>query len=81
MATLNLGTTETLTVRPATTVSTSTLTLNRIVDTQDTQTVIAFTKELGQVILWQGQDYVNIGDWSQAQAEQQLITIANSLAV
>jgi len=76
MATLNLGKTVTYQVAPAQTATVSTLTIMRIVDLQQKQEVIAFVKEINTPItLWKGPAYVAVGDWTQAEAEAELIAI------
>ena len=63
-----------LTVVPAKTVSQ--LTLQRIVDLPGERVVRAFAAELpAPVVLWSGDAYDAIGDWTQDQANARLVEI------
>jgi hypothetical protein len=80
--TVTLPSTVTYTIAPVKTTTLTTLTITRIADTQSNQSVIAFVNEIpGPVTLWAGQDYINIGNWTQAQAEAQLIAVVSGTAV
>ena len=60
-------------------VSVSTLTIERIVDLPGQRIVRAFARELNQpVVLWQGDAYDKIGDWTQALANARILEIVNA---
>ncbi len=40
------------------------LTINEITDNADAKTVAVSTKELGQIVLWEGDAYDAIGQWT-----------------
>ncbi len=42
------------------------LTINEITDNADAKTVAVSTKELGQLVLWEGDAYDAIGQWTDA---------------
>lgn len=55
-------------------VSVNTLTIERIVDLPSQKIVRAFVREVPQpIVLWSGADYDAAGDWTQAQANAQII--------
>ena len=69
------------TVAPVRQVSLTTLTIQRIVDLQGAQKVVAFVKEIpGAIVLWSGAAYVAAGDWTQAAAQARLIAIVSGTA-
>jgi len=44
----------------------STITIQRMVDLPNQKKVMAFTQELGQIVLWEGTAYDAIGQWTDA---------------
>jgi|WetSurMetagenome_2_1015567.scaffolds.fasta_scaffold1017994_1 hypothetical protein len=57
-------------------VSATAVTLERIVDIPAAKVVRAFIKELNRpLILWEGDAYDSIGDWTQAQANARVIAL------
>ena len=81
--TITLPAPHTLTVVAAQTLTTSTLTLLRVVDRASDSTVIAFLKELNQpLILWNESTtptYTEIGDWTQAQANARIQVLIEAM--
>ena len=78
---VTLTSTASYTAVPAITLSLKTLTILKISDCQGQQKVVANVKELPHpIVLWSGSSYVSIGDWTQAQAEAQLISIISGSA-
>lgn len=77
--TLNSGTTinlETPIVKriPASQVSISTITLKQLVDNPSAKTVTAYTN-FGNVVLWSGDAYTAIGQWTDEQAQARIIQL------
>lgn len=50
----------------------SKITVLRHIDSPSTKTVLAITKELGQILLWEGEDYDEIGQWTDADVENKI---------
>ncbi len=54
------------------------VTILRIVDFTKRKAVVAFVEEMQiPITLWEGEDYVKIGNWTQEQAEKQLVLKLN----
>ena len=77
---VSLGSTQNVVVTPAKTISLSEVNVNRWSDNPSTKKVTAFIKELNNpVVLWEGEAYDTIGDWTTAQANARLVEIINAM--
>ena len=50
----------------------SKITIIQIIDNPNEKSVIAFTKEVGRIILWKDTDYVTIGQWTDSDVEEKI---------
>ena len=79
--TVALGSTINYLVQPATTKSLTTVTITRWIDRPADKVVLVWIQELPTPItLWSGAAYTAIGDWTNAQAEAQLIAVLSGTA-
>jgi len=53
------------------------LTIEEITDNSGRKTVKAFTKELGQLILWEGAAYDAAGQWTDADVQARVLELLN----
>jgi len=63
-------------------ITVSTLNVLQIMDSSIRQTVTAYVQELpgNPLVLWEGDSYKAIGDWTAAQAEAQIIQMVTSMS-
>jgi hypothetical protein len=52
-----------------------TITIQRMVDVPEQKKVFVFTRELGQVVLWEGEEYDSIGQWTDQDVTDRLISL------
>ena len=76
---ITLSSPKTITVQAAKTVTVTEITVNRVVDNPAKQIVVAFIEQLNEpVILWSGETYVSIGQWTDTDVVNRLTAIYNS---
>jgi|LakMenE01Jun11ns_1017448.scaffolds.fasta_scaffold9580314_2 hypothetical protein len=76
--TVNLGQTKVLKTIPERVISADKIEIKYIVDLYDQKKVIAFTSSvLGQIILWEGDNYTQIGQWTDQDVQNRIIEILN----
>lgn len=65
-------------VKPAETTTFSSLTVSKMVDYPTRKQVIVYVKELTDpILLWEGEAYDNIGEWTNADVEERLKELYN----
>ena len=74
---VTLSNAKTVTVTPAVTKTISEITVISEIDNSMRKKVIAITKELGQVVLWEGDAYDAIGQWTDANVQARLLELYN----
>ena len=50
--------------QPEVSVDIDTIVIKRVVDVVAAKKVIAFVEQIGQVLIWEDQDYIDKGDWT-----------------
>lgn len=76
---VELGETKVLRTFPARSISADAIEIDHIVDNYAQKKVTAFTKSvLGQVVLWEGEAYDTIGQWTDDDVKQRLLQIINA---
>lgn len=59
----------------------TTVTLLYTIDNNTFKIITAMTKEKGKVVLWQGSEYDNIGDWTASDARTKLTQLFPGLTI
>lgn len=54
-----------------------TITVFEVTDSQESKVVRANTLELGSLVLWQGETYDSIGQWTDTDVENRILEIIN----
>jgi len=52
--------------------------VRRLIDDSENKRVTAITKNLGEIILWEGESYDEIGQWTDTDVTERLISIYNA---
>ncbi len=75
---INLGLTASIVTQLEQTISVSTLKVKKMVDLPEEKRVFVLLKEIGdQIVLWEGDDYDAIGQWTDSDVENRLLEIFN----
>ena len=53
------------------------VTIEEVVDNPERKVVRAFTRELGQLVLWEGEAYDAIGQWTDADVQARVLELLN----
>ena len=75
---VNLTGSKTVTVTPAVTKTLTSITVISELDHSVQKKVIAITKEVGQVLLWEGAAYDAIGQWTDTDVQNRLLELYNN---
>jgi len=51
------------------------ITIMRMVELPKEKKVLIFTKELGQIVLWEGEDYDLVGQWTDDDVKNRLLEL------
>ena len=66
------------TTRPAERVTVSAITINRMVDFPGERKVVVHTHEVGELLLWQGEEYDAIGQWTDTDVALRIVEILSA---
>jgi len=66
------------TTRPAESVTVSAITVGRMVDFPSEKKVVVHTHEVGELLLWQGEEYDAIGQWTDADVAHRIVEILST---
>ena len=75
---ISLAGTVTHTVRPVETVTLSAVTVTRMIDLPGEKKVFVNTREIGELLLWEGAEYDAIGQWTNLDVETRIIELISS---
>ena len=75
---ISLAETVTHIVRPAESVTLSALTVTRMIDIPGEKKVFVNTREIGELLLWEGAGYDAIGQWTNLDVETRIIELISS---
>jgi hypothetical protein len=53
------------------------VTIEEVTDNAERKVVRAFTRELGQLVLWEGEAYDAIGQWTDADVQARVLELLN----
>jgi len=53
------------------------VTIEEVVDNPERKVVRAFTRELGQLVLWEGEAYDAIGQWTDTDVQARVLELLN----
>lgn len=75
---VDLNKENTVEIKPAETTTFSSLTVSRMVDYPTRKQVIVYVREfVDPILLWEGEKYDNIGEWTNADVEERLKELYN----
>lgn len=60
---------------PSVSIRTSTIEVTYVEDNPNQKKIVANTKQLGKVVLWESETYDNIGQWTDSDIETRLIEL------
>ena len=75
---ISLAETVTHIVRPAESVTLSVFTVTRMIDIPGEKKVFVNTREIGELLLWEGTGYDAIGQWTNLDVETRIIELISS---
>lgn len=75
---ISLAGTVTHIVRPVESITLSVLTVTRMVDLPSEKKVFVNTREIGELLLWEGAEYDAIGQWTNLDVETRIVELISS---